>query len=399
MSGDGSEMPEDGSPVKWVGSGGAVLHEYLVDVLGGLVPGILFAVGAGVALVPPLFAVHRALQPEPVPVISLSSLGALVQWPTTLLFFGCVGVAFMTYVAGQVFYRRDPKEPDQASFRLLRREKIVELRLGRDGKPPGVWRRLVTRNWYRLQARFGNPSRLLKKNEEPKLSDYLKKDLGAPSDDECEFPYPNFLDYLKKRGLDHLKTMVKWSDRTEKDGRRTRSKLWVNVLKVRLMMHYPQKCRQIVHNEAHIRLASGTWHVTKALRGLALVGLALVVVAISMKTGWRLTRQIVGQAFWTFLSPLAVLIIAWYLRRKIDCFYHYQRMREVDIVLETAFTAFHDQQNLLGPPFRFDEPEPAGQDAGEAVKADDTAQRTEGTKAGGDGGDGGDAGARLLASG
>jgi hypothetical protein len=126
------------------------------------------------------------------------------------------------------------------------------------------------------------------------------------------------------------------------------------------MIHHPQKCRQIVHNEAHIRLASGTWYVAKALRGLALVGLAMVVFAvaysaISVKTGWSIDWQVViqapGRQFWTILSPLVVLIVARYLRRKIDCFYHYQRMREVDFVLETAFAAFQGQDKLLGAPF------------------------------------------------
>lgn len=217
----------------------------------------------------------------------------------------------------------------------------------------------ICKHWYRLLARFGDPIWMLGPAEGPRkldhaaLNAYLETDLGAPSEDRCEFPYPNFGAYLTKRGLEHLNDMVKWTQDT-------RSKLWVNVLKVRLMMHYPQKCRQIVHNEAHVRLASGTWHVTSALRGLAFAGFAAVVAAvvfsdISTKSGWYIDRQIVlralGDHFWTFLSPAAVFIVVGYLRRKINGFYHYQRMREVDFVLETAFTAFQGQDDLLGKPF------------------------------------------------
>jgi len=358
------ETRDDGSATRWLGSGGSVLHEYLVDILGGLVPGILLAMGTTVSMVPPLLDAHRWLaraQPGAVePVVHLAeALGRLQSWPSTPLFFLCIGVALMTYVAGHVFYRRDPKKPDQASFRLLERQKIVELLqerrdAGRTDLPAGVRRAL--RSWgYWFLVRIGEPRRLLgsAEGDQAALSDYLTKDLGAPSAEKCEFPYPNFLDYLTKRGLDHLKPLVKWDPHT-------RSKLWVNILKVRLLLHHPHKCRQIVRNEAHIRLASGTWYVAGTLRRLAVLGLGLVVAvvlasALAAGPGWRIDWHLVasapGRHFWTFLSPLVVLVVAWYLRRKIDGFYHYQRMREVDWVLETAFTAFRRTRDPLSPPF------------------------------------------------
>ena len=51
----------------------------------------------------------------------------------------------------------------------------------------------------RLRARFCDVGKLLLPEEQTKLSEYLIKDLGAPSSDECEFPYPNFFEYLEKR--------------------------------------------------------------------------------------------------------------------------------------------------------------------------------------------------------
>jgi len=355
---------DDGSATRWLGSGSSVLHEYLVDILGGLVPGILLTVGTAVSLVPPLLDVHRslasALPGSTEPIVHVAgALGRIGSWPSTPLFFACVGVALMTYVAGHIFYRRDPKLPDQASFRLLERQKIVELLLRRRGAGRSGLLARTSRalrgSGYWLLVRLGEPRRLLgdAEGDHSALSDYLTKDLGAPSAERCEFPYPNFLDYLTKRGLDYLRPLVGWNQDT-------RSKLWVNILKVRLMLHHPQKCRQIVRNEAHIRLASGTWYVAGTLRRLALLGLGLVVAVVlasprPVGSGWRIDWHLVastlGQHFWTLLAPLVVLVVAWYLRRKIDGFYHYQRMREVDWVLETAFSAFRGTRTPLSPPF------------------------------------------------
>lgn len=62
-------------------------------------------------------------------------------------------------------------------------------------------------------------------------------------------------------------------------------------------------------------------------------------------------KKVVPENGWNILSPSAVFLVALFLRRKINAFYHYQRMREVDFVLETAFTAFSGQFGLLDPPF------------------------------------------------
>lgn len=353
----------------------SLLHEYLVDILGGLVPGILLAVGSAWSLLLPLRELRNSLAAPSSKDPLLQLLEALRGWqalPATPFFFAFTGVALMTYVAGHVYYRRDPKTPDQASFRLLERRKVEELALRRarfpvqDAAPReaagrhGALARGLLRIWYRQRLRVGDPRRLLRYlDDHAELLLYLRNDLGSASAERCEFPYPTFRQYLEKRGLDYLTSMVGWKQDGESD---TRSKVWVNVLKIRLLIHHPHRCRQIVRNEAHVRLASGTWYVAGTLRRLALVGLGLVAVrvalaATSAQQGWRLDWQAIshapGEHFWTLLSPLSVLLVAWYLRSKIDGFFHYQRMREVNWVLETAFAAFRDAPERLQPPFRF----------------------------------------------
>jgi hypothetical protein len=50
-------------------------------------------------------------------------------------------------------------------------------------------------------------------------------------------------------------------------------------------------------------------------------------------------------------APTIVAIFSTYSWWAIRGFLHYQRMREVIFVLETAFTAFHLNFELLNPPF------------------------------------------------
>ncbi|HTH50029.1 MAG TPA: hypothetical protein VMB21_21125, partial [Candidatus Limnocylindria bacterium] len=50
------------------------------------------------------------------------------------------------------------------------------------------------------------------------------------------------------------------------------------------------------------------------------------------------------------LAPLLVLLFSNFAKNKIEDFLHYQRLREVFFVLETAFTAFRERYYLLSPP-------------------------------------------------
>ncbi|HEY5961831.1 MAG TPA: hypothetical protein VIV60_34970 [Polyangiaceae bacterium] len=370
-----------GSPAK------AVAQEFLVDVLGGLAPGILLIVGTLVCAIPALFAMHFTLN-APAAQASLNwfgrGLAAIGNMSATLMFFVCIGMVLMTYVAGHVFYRRDPKEPDRASFRHLMRDQILadlpDLLAGNyvsatqksgstaPGSGASVGMDWKTRlriswngKWFSFLAGTWNrgvdPARLIPgrwfRKSVPKdvyvvdLKRALAKNYGAENERECEFPYPTYEQYLTERGFLHLTDWVRWGEH--------RSKVYINALKIRLMQHYPDCCRQIVHNEAHVRLASGTWYVAGTLRLTSQFSLLLVIGsnAVSARTGIHpFFSGLAGSQFWTLVLILAVLYISGFLRRRIEGFFHYQRMREVLYVLETGFSAFHGDLDALGPPFK-----------------------------------------------
>jgi hypothetical protein len=52
-----------------------------------------------------------------------------------------------------------------------------------------------------------------------------------------------------------------------------------------------------------------------------------------------------------FIPPAFVLFTGEYIRTRIENFIHYQRLREIFYVLETAFIAFRGDWSKLSPPF------------------------------------------------
>ncbi|MFC1541829.1 hypothetical protein ACFL50_05195, partial [Candidatus Latescibacterota bacterium] len=185
------------------------------------------------------------------------------------------------------------------------------------------------------------------------LRNFMSENYGADCVENCEFPYPDLHLYLKKRGLDHLLNFVVWSKSKNKQ---KRSKVHINVLKVRLSQFFPEKCKQLIRNEAHVRLASSTWYVSNTLSIIAVLGLILILISIyghSINVNNYSLTSIFNTYFFATLFPFAILVISKYFKSKINSFLHYQRMREVVYVLETAYSTFRFTkfEKLLKPPF------------------------------------------------
>jgi hypothetical protein len=141
---------------------------------------------------------------------------------------------------------------------------------------------------------------------------------------------------LRERGHEHLASIAdKWSGDA-------RSKTYINRLKLRLAFWYPDKYRPIVINEAHVRLVTSTWYMAQALWKIA--GSIVVFILIPAAVTFGLTRGVDAFAAskWVFDSSVPTLIViavALYSRRACEAFVHYQRLREVFVVLELAHTA------------------------------------------------------------
>jgi hypothetical protein len=287
------------------------IRELIVDFLGSLVPGLVFTAIAITVFIWPtvsLLAVISQLREVSANTgpLSLAEPAAKVLnsvWIEILLF-----TLMVSYVVGHLFYRQDPKEPDKKSFNRVKES--FSKREDEDG----------AKNWVVQEDKY------------------------------CEFPYPNLKGYLKFRGLSHLAELVPWEGWDFKDNNRVqRTKNFINIMKIRLDFHFPDKYVTIARNEAHVRLMSSTWYMSKLLRGLSisafLVALAALLMAWSIKSSSRYPIII------TYSLPVAftffmILAMNW-IKSTIEAFLHYQRVREVIFVLETVYTAFQKEPQLI----------------------------------------------------
>lgn len=178
----------------------------------------------------------------------------------------------------------------------------------------------------------------------------------ARDENECAFPYTNLRAYLSSRGLAHLAEMVPWTP----DNPGTRTKGYINALKIRLEYHFPSRTGALVRNEAHVRLSTSTWYLCQALRSHAIWAFALIVIAAMLHpsvTSWfgtghgssaRPTRvdALLAHALGALVA-IAVGLAQWRIRVNHEEFLHYQRVREIVFVLETAYTAFRSSPGWI----------------------------------------------------
>lgn len=282
-------------------------HEFTVDVLGGLVPGILFTVASLCALFPSITVLISALSPS-IEQVRISEeiarfLNSTQNTPNMIWVGSFVFALILSYVIGHLFYRRDPKIPDRASFQLITRKPDKE-----EVKSDGG------------------------------LEEWSRKNFGCTSVKECEFPYPYLDKYLEKRGHGHLLPLISWKGKE----RFRRSKTHINVLKMRLFFHFPTKCRQIIRNEAHVRLATSMWYVGRTLYRLCAASVTTCTIALLIalcRSGFETQWEALTWYLPSLIGPTIIFMLAYYCRHATEKFMHYQRLREAFYVLELAYIA------------------------------------------------------------
>jgi hypothetical protein len=291
-------------------------QDFLVDGLGGLIPGILFLLGIVVVLAPALQALCGAMAPTLDEVSLTGSLEALLkasQNTPNMIWIAGFGCALMlSYFLGLLFYRLDPKTPDRKSFAGL--------------------------------AKGGLSDQSMRERNE-----WLRQNYGCDNERDCEFPYPYLRSYLKQRGHDHLLYLVPWFDNTSR-----RSKTHLNRLKIRLKYFCPEKCWPIVRNEAQVRLATSMWYVADVLKKISVCGLAAVVVAICVAYFHVRTNPMSSEILWKFarwafplvLSPVLAFSVSKFCKTRVERFVHYQRLHEVFYILELAHTASKEHSEI-----------------------------------------------------
>jgi hypothetical protein len=282
------------------GIGRSSIRDFLVDLLGGLVPGVVFTFLAMASIGWPTWAILREVQ-RSTPIDSK----VLQQGAVVLQTFRFEIIAFFvvaSYVTGHFLFRQDPKVPDRRSF--LRASKTM------DEREKKTW---VVR---------------------PDGKEGL----------DIQFPYRYLKEYLEDRELKHLAGMVPWRG-GDPSTHHKRTKSFLNILKIRLVFHFADRCGQITRNEAHIRLMSSIWYAGGALSKVAGLGSALLITTASI--GYFTSQKTASHLFLPFIASALVLMIAIWAKITIERFLHYQRVREVIFVLETAFNASLERPSIL----------------------------------------------------
>jgi hypothetical protein len=337
LNAPGGAGPQSDSPER-AHSAYGLIREFLVDVLGILIPGMLFVLVVSVLLTASGVCFLSAFDPPGKHEPALSELlGSQVNAFHVWL------LVIVGYVVGGTFFRQDPKRPDQKSIeRILRgspRSDLVrsEVQLSsvRQARRSWYWPNRVS--LFKVLDRITALSDKLSGRETTGL---LSREEAAEigSSQGAQFPYSHIGEYLEARGFSRLARIVPWTGDTYS---KNRSKMFINMLKIRLQLVVPAKCGDIVRNEAHVRMMSSVWFAARILYVVCWLSALPVLTAV-----WRLHAKGLTPHDSLFSHDVLVYcalvsfvaISAHWLKGHVESCFHYQRVREVFYVLETAFS-------------------------------------------------------------
>lgn len=159
----------------------------------------------------------------------------------------------------------------------------------------------------------------------------------ADDNENCQFPYTYYAEYLIKRDAMDLVPHVKWKDKN------SRSKNGLNRLKFRIQLAAPKEYNILVKNEAHIRMASSSWGVAKYMFYVGSASFILLFIImggaklLNIESTWN-----APSLFIILLLPVIVLVFNWFIYTRVKEFIHYQRLREIFTAVLTYNYLFVD---------------------------------------------------------
>lgn len=289
-------------------------REFLVDFFGALMPGILFFIfttmGILIQIIISLILLEKIYSKDKSLILDygIELFKKLIEAPNILLFVTFLIILLIAYVIGTLFYRRDIKVPDLASF-------IKSASHFKDDELD---------NWV---------VKIKKKGEY--ISNPKEINTNNVKDRHVQYPYNNLKGYLISRRRIDLAKKIPWSPEESNK----RSKTFINLLKIRIQFYFPQAYNTIIKNEAHIRLTSTLWYVAKTLNKTALWGMALIILVSGLFLYFEGLKSIIALSIIGLILSIISYLFSKSAISNSERFLHYQRVREIFYVLETARVA------------------------------------------------------------
>ena len=200
------------------------------------------------------------------------------------------------------------------------------------------------------------------------------------------YPYPYLRKYLISRNAEKLADFVPWCENGNVGHRNEDGKLFINRIKQRIRdTNHPELIRDMVRNEGHVRILSSVWFVLRfLLRAIIAINIVFAAYAVSThvndvqartffhkvcrtkntsitdNSSNRLKKLILRVAFKEkevqpvsnqpvpqsdfsregvlqhIILTILMLAVMLYLKYIIEDGFHYVRLRELNMVLETA---------------------------------------------------------------
>lgn len=324
------------------------IREIIVDVVAALLPGFVFVAATVPAVLLPIVALCAKLRGHNVGIEAVAFVSKIKEYADAFRWEIAVIAFVLSYVFGHLFYRQDPKVPDGRSVQRcgFDNDSAITPQVGyrRDMPHPSAYGPL--RKAAPLLNRIGFVRALILK---------WKKGAGIDTD-EVQFPYSNLYHYLRSRGFDYLADLVWWRpedrlptastdavvncDPRDRRVKLARSKQFINLLKIRLEFDFPERCNTIARNEAHVRLMSSVWYCSRTLISTATAGLVCGAIANYPFALGTMRLELI-------VIPGLIVVVARLVQDRVESVFHYQRIREVFFVLESANWASRAGSKLL----------------------------------------------------
>jgi hypothetical protein len=309
----------------------SLVYDLYIDILGSLVPGLFIVILGGALIFLSIATIYYAIYDKAIYndglLVAISDILYVLHWEfATIIIVG-------SYIIGTVFFRQDIKRPDSLSALYVWMHAKKKERKGLAVQE----KRDVNKNILKLE------------NDDDKISHYEKimaiffssryiKILGL----DTQFPYSHIKCYLLDRGLNHLVDLIPWCP-NDKKTEHYRTKMFINIIKIRLLTYFPELSRAIIRNEAHVRLASSVWYVSSALLYLSLFVIS-VLILICSQVEKILTYKIYYNSM---VLAIIILVFCFFMKIHLQKCIHYMRVREVVYVLEGAYLAQKKEEELF----------------------------------------------------